>query len=324
MNYKLAFEILEIDTNEVEYKDITLKFIKRKYHKLALKNHPDKNGNTSASTEKFKQIKEAYDYLKRETKYLNPEEFVNDFEKDDDKNSQVPVYFDILQVFMKTFFEGKYNEIISKIINNVVTGLDQVKMKLTIKLFDNLDKETSLNIYTFLSKYRFILHLSQDILEEVREIVMKKYENVLMYKLNPSLHDLINNNVYKLYVDDQLYLVPLWYNELYFDSSGVEIIVICEPELPDTVKIDDDNNIYVERNIDIRNELSELILNNQDLDITIGEKQFTISLSELNMKREQYYRLRGQGLTKVNEDDMYDVTKKSDIIVNRNKKILIK
>jgi len=85
--------------------------------------------------------------------------------------------------------------------------------------------------------------------------------------------------------------------------------------LPNNVKIDDDNNIYVERKIDIRNELPELIINNQDLEITIGEKIFTISLSELNMKREQYYRIRGQGLTKVNENDMYDVSKKSDIIV---------
>ena len=315
MDYKSAFEILEIDTSEVGYKDINLKFVKRKYHKMALKNHPDKNGNTPESTEKFKRIKEAYDYLKREMKYLNPGDFANELEKEDDKSSQVPVYFDILQVFMKTFFEGKYNEIISKIINNVVTGFDQVKMKLTVKLFENLDKETSLNIYTFLSKYRFILHLSQDILEEVREIVMKKYENVQMYKLNPSLRDLIDNNVYKLYIDEQLFLVPLWYNELYFDNSNGEIIVICEPELPETVKIDDDNNIYVERKIDIRNELPELLINNEDIEIVIGEKKFYISLSELNMKREQYYRLRGQGLTKVNEDDMYDVSKKSDIIV---------
>ena len=57
MDYKKAFEILEIDSN---YNDITIELIKKKYHKLALQNHPDKNGNTPESNEKFRQINEAY------------------------------------------------------------------------------------------------------------------------------------------------------------------------------------------------------------------------------------------------------------------------
>ena len=39
-------------------------------------------------------------------------------------------------------------------------------------------------------------------------------------------NDLINNNVYKLHVNNELFLVPLWNNESYYDSSGCEIIVI--------------------------------------------------------------------------------------------------
>ena len=60
MNYKEAFCILEIDIDNVEFKDITLDYLKKKYHKLALKNHPDKNGNTIESTIKFREINEAY------------------------------------------------------------------------------------------------------------------------------------------------------------------------------------------------------------------------------------------------------------------------
>ena len=55
MNYKKAFEILEIDTINTNNNDITIELIKKKYHKLALQNHPDKNGNTYESNEQFKE-----------------------------------------------------------------------------------------------------------------------------------------------------------------------------------------------------------------------------------------------------------------------------
>ena len=206
MDYKIAFEILEIDITKTNYNDITIDFIKKKYHKLALQNHPDKNGNTPESNENFKRINEAYDYLKREIKNINP---------DDLNEAPSSLYYDILQLFMKEILNGKYNELFLNIVQDIVIGCK----KISLKLFDDLDKENSINIYIFLSKYKNILHLSQDVLDEIREIVIQKYDNVEIYKLNPTINDLLNNNLYKLYVNNELYLVPLWYNEIYFDNS---------------------------------------------------------------------------------------------------------
>ena len=79
MDYKSAFKILDINLNETTYQDITLELLKKKYHKQALLNHPDKNGNTLESNEKFKQINEAYDYLKREISYSNDDINERDF-----------------------------------------------------------------------------------------------------------------------------------------------------------------------------------------------------------------------------------------------------
>jgi hypothetical protein len=53
MDYKKACSILSISP------DFTLTELKHKYYKEALKNHPDKKGNT----EKFQEINEAYSYL---------------------------------------------------------------------------------------------------------------------------------------------------------------------------------------------------------------------------------------------------------------------
>jgi curved DNA-binding protein CbpA len=306
MNYKDAFKILEIDQNDINYNDISFEYLKKKYHKLALQNHPDKNGNTLESNEKFKQINEAYNFLQRELKYLNP-----DNNNDNNTDTSNPIYIDILQLFMQSIFEGNYTDIVSSIIKDIVSGCS----KISLKLFDGLDKDTSINIYNFLSNHRSILHLSQELLEQIREIILKKYNNVLVYKLNPSINDLINNNLYKLFVEDELFLVPLWYNEVYFDASNCEIMVICEPQLNENIIIDDDNNIHFETKIDFEN-LYKLISENKDIMIEIGNKQFSIPVSELLMKREQYYRIKGQGLTKVNNDtDIYNVSDKADIIV---------
>ena len=156
---------------------------------------------------------------------------------------------------------------------------------------------------------------SIELLEEIREIVLKKYNHVVVYKLNPSITDLMNNNLYKLFVEDELFLVPLWYNELYFDASGCEIMVICEPQLNENIVIDDDNNIHFETKVEFEN-LQKLIYENKDIIVDIGNKSFFIPVSELFMKREQYYRIKGQGLTKTNNDiDIYNVSDKADIIV---------
>jgi len=324
MNYKDAFEILEIEQNNINYNDISLEYLKKKYHKLALQNHPDKNGNTLESNEKFKQINEAYLFLQRELKYLNHDNnnvnfnsstFTNftdsNIHENKDTNIDTTIYMEILQLFMQSIFEGNYSDIISSIIKDIVTGCS----KISLKLFDGLDKDMSINIYNFLSNHRSILHLSQELLEQIREIVLKKYNNVLVYKLNPSITDLMNNNLYKLFVEDELFLVPLWYNELYFDASGCEIMVICEPQLNENIIIDDDNNIHFETKIDFKN-LYKLISENKNIIIEIGNKTFSIHVSELFMKREQYYRIKGEGLTRNNNEiDIYNVSDKADIIV---------
>lgn len=321
MNYKDAFEILEIDLSTTNYKDITIHYLKKKYRQLALQNHPDKNGNTEKSNEKFKQINEAYHFLKREIG--NDDVLYDNMDMDDDADindtnttqctQQNMQYMELLKLFIKSMFDGKLYEIFQKIIKEIIIGTTSVSLKL---LFEDLNKEKAIQLYTFLSKYKFVFHIDEVTMNWVREIVLQKYENDVIYILNPSIHDLLNNNVYKLYIEDRLYLVPLWHNEMYFDGSGNEIVVICDPELPDNLNIDDEYNLYINNEIVVQcNELPDLIINNKCIQVNIMDHVFEIPVRELYMRENQYYRIKQQGLTKINENDIYDVSDKGDIIV---------
>ncbi len=308
MNCKDAFEVLEIDFVDIKYTDFSLDLLKKHYRKMALKHHPDKNGNTEASTERFKKINEAYNYLKREIKELKPEDFI-----EEDDSCEQHMYFNVLQNFIKSVLESKYTDIVFSIINDILIAGKQI----SLKIFDDLDKDTALQIYNFLSRYRSVIHFSKELIAQVREIVINKYDNVEIYKLNPSINDLMNNNFYKLYVDNCLYLVPLWHNESYFDGSGCEIIVICEPQLPNGMKLDDDNNLYIETDISAYNDLPDMLIRNHDISVVVGNKYLSIPLSSLYMKKEQFYRFKRQGISKVKKD-IYNINDKSDIIVKIN------
>jgi hypothetical protein len=297
MNYLLAFEILEIDISKKDI--INIEYIKKKYHKQALKFHPDKNGNTLESNDKFKQINEAYDYLKREI------EEIYEFEEEDPKLS---LYADILKVFLSGLIDGKYNEIFTKIVNEFILNYSSI----SLKLFDDLDKETAMSIYTFLSKHKNLFHLKQEVIDSIREIIIKKHENTIVYILNPSIDDLLNNNIYKLVLDENLYLVPLWHTELFFENEDEnEIIVLCEPKLDENLTIDEDNNLHVTIKVKWS---SDFLSTKQNIEVNIGSKIFNIPVKELFIRSEQYYKIRCQGLTKINENDIYDVDKKTDIL----------
>jgi hypothetical protein len=83
------------------------------------------------------------------------------------------------------------------------------------------------------------------------EIEIKEDECII---LNPTLNDLLENNLYRLIVNNHTYIVPLWHNELVYDNSGNDIYVKCNPILPENMEIDDANNIK----IDINYKISEI------------------------------------------------------------------
>ena len=330
MDLNKAAAILEINLNKIKITNLTQEYIKKRFHKLALINHPDKNGNSLEATNKFQQINEAYEYLSNELKELGQEsEFVSLDETNTTKSSNT-MYIYFLSLFIGSIIDGQYKEAIKTVIKEIVTLGKNMSLE---RIFDELDKDSALEVYSFIVKYKHILHISNETLEFVSSLIKRKYNNDQVFILNPSITDLLDNNIFKLQIDGELYLVPLWHNELYFSNklTNSDIIVLCNPELPENIVIDEDNNIHVQIKIEGNNLLDLLRKGSTDsvfakgstdsvfVSLLIGNRDFRIPLNELHMKQEQTYRLFKKGIAQVLEEDIYNVSCKADIIV----KILI-
>lgn len=320
MDYEIAFRTLQMDWTRSR-ENIHMKDITKQYRKLALQYHPDKNGNTNDSNEQFKRLNEAYHFLKNEWTHMD-EEIENDnnyrftssqSDYEEQTFSHSNLYFHVLKNFIKSVMDTDV-DILTKIINDILNA----GKHLSLHLFKDLDKTTALNIYIFLSKHKSILHFQDEMLDEVAKIVTSKYDNVEIYKLNPSINDILNQHFYKLQINERMYFVPLWHEKCYYDGSGCEIVVVCEPDLPNHITIDDNNNLIVETNVSIRpTSFYEMLNKETSLSVHLGDKVFEIPYSELMIRREQWYRIQQQGLVNVKKD-IYDLSDKSDIIIKIN------
>lgn len=299
----------------VELTKVDQEYLKKQYHKMALKWHPDKNDDLN-STVKFQKINEAYEFLQKELHAINQtdnpfnHEFVSSSESKDSN-----IYLHLLTNFVLSLMKGSYNETLLNIVKDISLNYETVTLAYLTKKFETLDKQRAIELYQLLYKYRDILYIKTDILELVSSIIKEKYKNDRVFILKPSLKDMVEHNIYKLDIDGQVYLVPLWHNELYFDAkNGSEIVVLCQPKLPTNITIDDNNNLFCEKIIHVETQLLSLI-KSKFVSIEIGEKHFTIPLDKLYLKEEQLYKFKGQGIAQICEKDIYNVSSKADVIV---------
>jgi hypothetical protein len=296
MNSILAREIIGFDENE----PITADELKRKYRRLALQFHPDKNGNSVESTENFRLIHEAYEYLQLHIGCQTDGEPCAAAAESASESSDD--YMTMLQRFIESVIQSpNMNEIIKEIVMNGCK-------KMSTRLFENMSKDTSMELLSFISKHRNILHIDQDTIQCVREIILEKYKNDQIYILNPSLDDLLENNVYKLDIEGKIYLVPLWHSEVYFDGSGCDIIVQCIPDLPENMYIDENNALHV--NINAPFTIS--LLDSPSVLFKLGKQSFPL---QVQFKRTQTCYLHNQGISIIDEMNMYNIFPKGGVYV---------
>lgn len=302
----------------------TLEDLKKNYRLLALKHHPDKNANSEESCEIFKEVNSAYLYLmnfdishESHTSHMFKEG--DNHDTGDDKGDS-DSYMSIFRIFIQSLLQKMTaisQENTSMTINTLIKIIVEDCQELSIKMFEDLDKESAYNIYEIITTYHKAFHISVEKMELFEKIMRNKMALDNMVVISVSLEDLMGeNNIYVLEHDEKKFYIPLWHTELYYklgktDNTSVDLIVRCIPTTPSHIYIDTNNDIY----IDIRMKIADL-LEKKCIDFEIGGKNFIINAAALNIKNNQTYVLHGVGIPIINTKNMYDIAEKSSIVVN--------
>ena len=321
MDIKKAQKARELLNLKYNY---TLEDLKKNYRLLALKHHPDKNANSEESCEIFKEVNNAYLYLLNFDISHEPvtSHMFNggDNHGSDGENGGSDSYMSIFRIFIQSLLQKMTvisQENTSLTINTLIKIIVEDCQELSIKMFEDLDKEAAYNIYEIITTYHKAFHISVEKLELFEKIMRNKMALDNMVVISVSLDDLMGeNNIYVLEHDEKKSYIPLWHTELYYklgkmDNTSVDLIVRCIPVTPSHIYIDSNNDIYV----DIRMRILDL-LEKQCIEFEIGGKKFIINAAALYIKNNQTYVLSGAGIPIINSKNMYDIAEKSSVIVN--------
>ena len=267
--------------------------LKKQYRIMALKNHPDKHPNKiEYYTEKFKEIGQSY-------------EFLNNFLDSNNSSSEINGDYNELFVnFLSTFFTNNYSDV-QYILKTIINDCEN----LSIKLFEDMDKEKAMQIFEFINKYQHILYIPSSTVEKIKNIINEKMENDHIIILNPQLEDLFHDNVYILEFEEEKYYVPLWHDEVYYKHKKNDLVIKCIPDLPENISLDNDNNIVIEVDYHINSLLKEEYIHYQ-----LGKEEYSIPIKELKIERRQVYVFKKKGISLINNSNIYDNSNKSNVI----------
>ena len=281
MDYRKACELLDLKGDFDESR------LKKAYYKKALQFHPDKNKETE---EKFKEIGAAYEFLQKHMKFKVE---IGNF-----------TYMELIKKVFNMDFE-------TLMTYKNIEKIFEKSGEISLKMFEKMRKGLAIEIYQIIIRYNNILSVSDETLKKMKEILYKKMEKDNLVILNPTIDDLLDDKVYKLEMKNQTVFCPLWHDEICFDDSGNDLIVKCIPELDKNIKIDDLNNIICKTENKIQD-----VLNDGKLVFKIGNKDFTILSASLRITKCQTYILKNLGILRMNDKNIYDVTKRADIHVD--------
>jgi len=292
MNRERAIQILEIPRSV----EITDDVLKKHYRMKALQYHPDKNRDPGAS-DKFLEIKDAYDYLLRNGSGLGS-----------GLDSTDGSYSTVLQMFLNGLWKGEANSRLFSVIIENIASCCEGKI---LDILEKLDNDTLIKIHDVFSKYRNVFHYSEGFLKYVEQVLSNKIKNDNCIILNPFIDDLFDCNLYKITENGYTYIVPLWHHELVYDNSGCDLYVRCNPILSEHISIDEENNIHYFAKYSIVD-----IFDKETIDISIGLRKFSLFVSRLYIKPMQTVVLSGRGIPRICIDDVYDVSRRGDIHIH--------
>jgi hypothetical protein len=215
MNIDNALQILGLNDHSIS--EISQTELKQHYRMYALMYHPDKNASNDASI-RFLEIKEAYDVLNHELEQLKIEDL-------DDSINETNYHKILMKYLGIQVMDDKINDILDNILF--------VCEKQALIILEKTEGKKFEIMYSILKKYKTIFFLSDEFYQQLEQINKIKNPEQEIIELYPSLDDLLQNMIYKLHKDNEMYLVPLWFHELIYEDkkTGKEFVVRCIPNL---------------------------------------------------------------------------------------------
>ena len=302
MNYKKAIKILEIE-GTFDYK-----ILKSRYYIKALRYHPDKNSEPNAE-EKFKEISEAYNYLNKYINSKNKESYHEsreNFSNDDFDNSNYD-YKNILYKFILSLnSDFTLNENDIEYFNNI---FDNENIKYLLTILKLLPKNKLSSIYNYLIN----IHLIKEsiIIKEIEKILEENSKPDIKYIINPSINNLLNHEVFKIKIENEDYFIPLWHNEIIYETSNNTLIFECIPKIDNHIFIDDDNNIFINDNVELHS-----LLEKEHYEISIGNNKYNINMEDIKIKKNQIITIKNKGISNIDYENIYNIENKSNIYIN--------
>lgn len=129
------------------------------------------------------------------------------------------------------------------------------------------------------------------------------------YEIYPTIDNLLGDDLYRLIIDDAVYIIPMWWGSTTINTNkGTALDINMKYNLPDHIKIDCDNNmiIYISRTIKSLSDKDVITLD-------IGKRIHTITIKILDY---QVITLPRTGLMSKDIDDIVDDVYRKDIIIH--------
>lgn len=311
-------------------RDCSLAELNKRYRIMALKLHPDKNGDTPEATAAFQELNTAYNAL-----LPNVQHDANDANGTNCHNATTEPYANIFMNFMKSLFrsksktekgekdetDGRTTQVLLDLLHLIVHDYASASVNAVL---DSLDPSLLFQLYETLEQYNSAVRMDARIFEEIMHIIREKMQNNNIIILTPSLKDVIQNNIYVLNVEGQTFYVPLWHSELHYriEDPGAsppttkQLIVKCMPVLPEHMSIDANNELH----IDVRADIKELLHRGSGvLRIPLYDSEcLELQVRELHIKSYQTVIVRNNihGISLICVNDVYDVSNKAPICVH--------
>ena len=311
MDFNKACKILELKTSTFSHTEL-----KKSYYRLALQHHPDKQLINNGCVDKFREVQQSYNFL---CEYLNANDLYNvsdAYNVSDTYN--VSGAYNVSDAYNLDF---SFNSLLNKFINlttginfdisTLKTSINTSYKTISLKAFEGLDKDTALKVFEYIEQYSTVLGIDNEIIASMKTMLREKLRNDVIIILNPTIDNLINEEIYKLNYNESDYFIPLWHDEITYDVSGHSIIVKCIPDLPQHISIDENNNICVNINLSISS-----LLERKNIELIIGSKPHYIPVYELKIMKLQTYILTCCGIPKIDSSNLFNNKQKSDIHIN--------